>query len=545
MRHPPHYFSPLHALLIGLLIVGIVFRFVNLNHKVYWHDEAYTSLRAAGYTRQAIDQTLFQNHVLSAASLQRFQQIKPQSAIADTVRSLIQEDPQHPPLYFLLSRFWVQAMGDFSQVTFHSPITAWRLLPALLSLFALPLMYALAWELFASRTTALLATTLLSLSPFDVLFAQTARQYSLLTVLVIGSQLALLRAIRLGKRQHWGLYGASVVLGLYTHPFFGLTLVGQGVYVGWESWRWRGGPSRSPLIAFGLSVAGAIALYTPWIYVLLTHTQRALDTTNWIAVTPGIDYLLKLWTLSFTSLFFDLDFGFNNPLTYVLRLPLLVLIAVAMYFLVRRGSAAAAWAVITSIVVPFLLLVLPDLVLGGKRSAVSRYLISCFPGVQLAIAHLLATGLTAIRSRTNRPTPTLQPLWRTTFVTLCAASLISLTASAAAFTWWNKDLSYANFAIVQRLNVIPHPIVISDIGDDFTNTGDLISLSYQLKPGVELLLLSADARWVSTPAFQAAIQGKTAIAFRPAQATRQALEQTFGPLQPLIADARLWKIPAP
>jgi uncharacterized membrane protein len=542
------------GLFILLLIVGIVFRFVNLNHKIVWHDEAYTVLRASGYTRAAIDEALFQNRIMPASELQRFQQIRPRSAIADTINSLVVEDPQHPPLYFVLSRLWVQAVGHLSTTVFHSNITAWRLLPALLSLLALPLMYALAWELFASQSTALLATTLLALSPFDVLFAQTARQYSLLTVMVIGSQWALLRALRLtrwaggeagrgGTPRAWLIYGGSVAVGLYTHPFFGLTVVGQAIYLGIELLCQRQG--RPALKWFSLALLGAIALYLPWIVVLITNTQRVLATTDWARTIPGWDYLAKLWTLSFTSLFFDLDFGFDNPWTYGLRLPFLVLIGVALYALIRRGQASVGWAITTSIFVPFLLLVLPDVVLGGKRSAVSRYLISCFPGVQLAIAHLLSTQLIPIGRRSPCPPhrPSSQPIWRMAFVACIAASLISLASSAAAFTWWNKDLSYFNFAVTQQINATPQPLIISDLGDDFTNTGDLLSLSYSLKPGVNLLLLSPDAQWVKTAAFKAAIQGQTAIAFRPTLATRKALEQTLGPLQPLIPAAHLWRVP--
>ena len=34
---------------VVLLVLGIFFRFVNIDRKIYWHDEAYTSLRVAGY----------------------------------------------------------------------------------------------------------------------------------------------------------------------------------------------------------------------------------------------------------------------------------------------------------------------------------------------------------------------------------------------------------------------------------------------------------------------------------------------------------------
>jgi uncharacterized membrane protein len=81
--------------------------------------------------------------------------------------------------------------------------------------------------------------------------------------------------------------------------------------------------------------------------------------------------------------------------------------------------------------------------------------------------------------------------WRGTLAILLTGSIVSNLVSANAETWWSKDLSYFNAQVSDRLNAISHPIVISDIGDDFTNTGDLISMSYRLNPDVKLLLLSS------------------------------------------------------
>ena len=562
----------LRWLVIVLLVVGIVFRFVNLNHKVYWHDEVYTSLRASGYTAQGIGQEIFQNQVFAANDLLRFQRIKPGSTPVDTVRSLAVEDPQHPPLYFLLDRFWVQALGAPMQALFGSPLTASRLLPALLSLLSLPCMYALAWELFASQAIALLATAFLALSPFDVLFAQTARQYSLLTLAVIASHYLLLRSLRLSsiqkmrsrdvlKRpppgwQHWGFYTLAVTLGLYTHPFFALTLIAHAVYMLLVMSTHR----QSSITRFGLSLAMAVLLYIPWLWVMLTGFQRAVNTTNWAASETGSHYLVKLWTLSFTALFFDLDVGFDNLWTFALRAPILVLIGLAFYTLYQRCDRAVWLFVWTSTVVPFLVLALPDLVLGSKRSAVSRYLIACYPGVQLAIAYFLATRLAPkphyLSSQPQRSTGSrvglrLTPytltfihrwFWRTVLLTLFLASLASCTVSAASFTWWHNVPSYFNAATASRVNAARSPLILSDIGDDFTNLGDLISLSYRLNPNVRMLLLSKDADWVTTPSFASQIKGSTVIAFRPSKPLREALARSQATLQPLIPAAGVWQV---
>lgn len=547
----------LRSVLLVLLVVGVIFRFVNLNHKVYWHDEVYTSFRAAGYTRQEVDQALFQNQILPVKELLRFQQLKPNSDWKDTVRSLAVEDPQHPPLYFLMARAWMHGFGSF-------PLAVPRSLPAILSLLALPALYVLAWELFASPAVALLAMTLLALSPFDVLFAQVARQYSLFTVMVILSQWLLVRAIRRSREQpeqtsgpasanwqDWAWYMLSVAVGLYTQPLFGLTVIGQAAYVGLEALvsRQRGAATRS-LISLGLSVGAALVVYAPWLIVLITNAQRAASTTDWTRVSPGLDYLVKLWVLSFTSLFLDVDFGFQNPVTFLLRAPIVLLIGVAFYVLCRRCQAPVWLCVLTSVLVPFLFLALPDLILGGKRSAVSRYLISCYPGVQLAVAYLLATNLAskpvlnAIRLYPSTLLITSRQVWQGVSVLLVAGSLTSLTLSAASFTWWDKDLSYFNFAIAQRINVLPAPVLISDLGDDFTNTGDLISLSYLLNSEVRVLPIGPDMNWVKSERLDAQLQGSTLLTFRPSQKLRHALEAKYGPLKPLLSEAiSLWQVP--
>ncbi|TAG85685.1 MAG: glycosyl transferase family 39 [Oscillatoriales cyanobacterium] len=514
------------SLLAIAILLGIGFRFFELDRKLYWHDEVYTSLRVAGFTRQEIDDELFQNRIISAPELQKYQRIKPGSTAADTIHSLALEDPQHPPLYFLMARVWMQEFG--------SSLTASRTLPAILSLLSLPLMYALAQELFASNLTSLLATAILALSPFDILFAQTARQYSLLTAIVIGSSLLLLRAVRLQNLSNWVLYALSIALGFYTHPFFALTLIGQGIFVISYCLFMTPKKLRGHVInsQFFLAVTAALILYIPWIYVLGSNLQRASATTDWTRVSPGWLYLVKLWTLSFTALFFDLDFGFDNVLTYLARVPFLILIIAAIYQLFQRANRSNWLFVLTSIFVPFLILALPDLIIGGKRSAVSRYLISCFPGVQLAVAYLLANSVTAGRR-----------FWQFTMAAVFTASIVSCVVSSFSDTWWSKDLSYFNAEVARKVNQeaianrsIKDTIVISDRGNDFTNMGDLLSLSYLLDKDVKLMLLS------QSPDIEMLNKYSAPLVFRHSEKLRSALKRNQRRLEPVLEYAKLFRV---
>jgi uncharacterized membrane protein len=517
--------AALRVVLAIVIILGIAFRFISLDRKVYWHDEVYTSMRAAGYTRGEIDRELFQNKIIPASDLQKFQQIKPNSTEADTIASLKSEDPQHPPLYFLIARLWMQLFGG--------SITASRLLPALLSLASLPLMYKLAMELFGSKTIAWISTALLAISPFDILFAQTARQYGLLTTLIIGSSGSLLKALRISTWKNWLIYGVSVAMGLYTHPFFGLTLIGHTVFVligrrNVETNRWITQPISQGIrrwSGFGMAVAIALFLYLPWIQVLLTNSQRAANTTDWARIPQPFSYLAKLWTLSFTSLFIDLDFGFDNPWTILARVPFVLLIFGAFYILCCTTPRRAWLFIITSTLVSFLILVIPDLVLGGKRSAVSRYLISCYPGIQLAVAYLLARGL-----RTGKV------FWSSVGAIVLVASILSCSTSAFAQTWWSKDLSYDNATVARLVNAAQNPILVSDIGDDFTNTGDLVSLSYRLKDSVRLYLMDRP------PNFDPIAKESDIILFRPSNAMRSTIDQKGWTLQVVSESGRLWRL---
>ncbi|MCZ0900450.1 glycosyl transferase family 39, partial [Microcoleus sp. HI-ES] len=208
----------------------------------------------------------------------------------------------------------------------------------------------------------------------------------------------------------------------------------------------------------------------------------------------------------------------------LLRLPFLLLIAAALYKICRWASTSTWLFILTSIFVPFLILALPDLILGGKRSAVSRYLISCFPGVQLAVAYLLACYL-----------KTQQRFWQVILALVFTASIASCTVSGFSDTWWSKDLSYFNAEVAKNINKeaianrsIKDTIVISDRGNDFTNMGDLLSLSYLLDKDVRLMLMS------QSPEIEMLNKYSAPLVFRPSEKLRSALKQNQRRLEPIL-----------
>jgi uncharacterized membrane protein len=64
--------SPWKFCFVILLLFGIFFRFYHLDHKTYWHDETYTSLRISGYTASEVSEKIYNNKIISVAALQHY-----------------------------------------------------------------------------------------------------------------------------------------------------------------------------------------------------------------------------------------------------------------------------------------------------------------------------------------------------------------------------------------------------------------------------------------------------------------------------------------
>jgi uncharacterized membrane protein len=115
--HNPSLDKWVRFLIIVILVMGIFFRFANLEKKVYWRDEGYTSLRISGYTESEFIQELGDAQIKQIKSLQNYQCINAEKSVFDTVKKLALEESQLTPLYFVAARCWVQLLGNSIAVT--------------------------------------------------------------------------------------------------------------------------------------------------------------------------------------------------------------------------------------------------------------------------------------------------------------------------------------------------------------------------------------------------------------------------------------------
>lgn len=203
---------------IGVVLLGIVFRLGNLAVKPYWEDEVFTSLLVSGHQIE----TALKGHLTPVDALANYQDVRLGQSWRDTSFALAKR-PEHTPLYFLLARVWAKCFG--------SSITAMRAFPALSSLLTLPLFYWLACLLFDSVETAAIALCLACTSPILIRYAQDARPYSLWVVGILLSSAVLLHSLRHSRRRNWVLYSASVAFAVLTHWLSSFVFLAHSIHV--------------------------------------------------------------------------------------------------------------------------------------------------------------------------------------------------------------------------------------------------------------------------------------------------------------------------
>jgi uncharacterized membrane protein len=453
-------------LLISLLVLGVFLRFVHLDRKVYWHDEVYTSLRINGYNGEQVVEQLFDGQVIRVDDLLKFQRPSPTKSFQDTLNVLV-EHPEHPPLYYIFAHFWVKLFGG--------SVAATRSLSAAISLFVFPALYWLCWELFKNPRVGWYAIALMAVSPFHILYAQEARQYSLWTLVTLLASASLLRAMRRSTWLNWGLYSLALALNFYTFLLSSLVAFCYTLYIlAIEKFRWT-----KTLKRFLLSSFLGVLLFLPWLWVIRINYANFHDKTSWTKVKEPLTFLATLWGLHLNSTFVDLGFELYSLFNYMITAALVLLVSCAIYLLYRQTSLKIWLFLVLLITIPYLGLILPDLMFGGRASSMSRYFIPFYLGIQIVIAYLLAQ-LQFSRYK----------LFSVLLVTLISVGILSCGISSQQYRWWNKALNYHNPEIAAIINQSKNPLVISN---DFNiNVGNILSLSHALDPQTKLVLVKRE-----------------------------------------------------
>lgn len=474
-----------NALLI-LLICGVFFRFYHLDQKVYWGDEVFTSIRISGYTASEVTEQIYTGKPLTIRDVMAYQRPNPDRGFSETMKALV-GSPEHTPLYYLLARYWVKWLGnDVIYNDAKAYIFLIRSLSAIISLLAFPCLYWLCWELFASDQVAAIALGLFAVSPFHVLYAQEAREYSLWTVTILLACATFLHALKHNHVLAWIAYLVSLTLALYACLFSIFIAIAHGIYlailwkkqpntlsINYQDKTFKGGMHK-PYFITSLT---SIILFSPWLFVIIQNFGKLEE--NVAHLSQEKSNLPLIWMLNLSRSFFDFNHGASaiNPLSYAT----VGASVYALYYLCRHQKQEVWLFILTLIGVMGSSLILSDLILGGIRSTIARYPIPCYLGITIAVAYVLAKKL-----ETYVETPKNYVKWRRIAIAFFAFGLLSCLMSSQREVWWHKSpfKTRHNPEIARIINRSANALLISD-----ASVERVLSLGYRLDDRVILKLV--------------------------------------------------------
>ena len=171
-------------LMLIIVILGFLLRIYKLGYHDFWFDEIYS--------------------IMSSHQLHGYVAV-------------------HPPLYYTLLHCWRMFFGvsEFS-VRFPSLI---------FSVLSIYLIFKLGNNLFNNVKIGLYAASFMALSPFQLWYAQEARNYSMVLFLGLLSTLIFYKALTEDKNSVWVAFVIVSAVGLYTNYIHGFLLIAQLIYL--------------------------------------------------------------------------------------------------------------------------------------------------------------------------------------------------------------------------------------------------------------------------------------------------------------------------
>lgn len=318
---------------IGVMMVGVVLlSFFSLSHQSLRLDEA---------------QSLYQT-----------------SHTPGKLLSIVAQDV-HVPLYHLLLHTW--------QIFFGNGVATDRILSLLFFALTIPVVYATG-KRFLGVGEGLFAAGLVTLSPFLNWYGNELRMYSLLTLLTAASQYLFLRARQTGGTPYWIFYAFVALLGIFTHYFFWLVLLTQGLFYLVYA---RDFPKRSfPKILSVFLFLGAA--FGPWL--LFVYHLGLASTTQPLLTKPT--------SVNLFGTYAQFLFGFQDDHLNTIIVsfwPIIVLLGFIALQRERKVPIEARYAFLSAFL-PIILIFAVSVAL--KPVFLSRYLIIAVPGLYLFLAWL-------------------------------------------------------------------------------------------------------------------------------------------------------------
>lgn len=279
----------------------------------------------------------------------------------------------HVPLYHELLHFWRLLVGE--------TVGGARLLSLLFYVLSLPALYFLGKASYG-RSAGLFAAFLLALSPFMNWYGNEIRMYTLFTFLTILNQYFFVKLFsKRGTEEQvsnrtWTGYALTAIVGVYSHYFFFLMLLAQGIFFLLRKKLFPAQALQKFITSWGL-----IGLsFLPWAAYVLIQGQAGNQSP--LLITPT--------TVNLFNAFSEFFFGFQGDHLNTVILSLWPLTIGAAFFALKKSSAPKYETeyFLLAVIVPTAVAFLGSFVIAPVF--VSRYLIFTIPPLYLLISSLFA-----------------------------------------------------------------------------------------------------------------------------------------------------------
>jgi len=366
-----------------------------------------------------------------------------------------------------------------------------------LGMLAVPLTYRLCRQLKLSKTTALIAMTLMAISPFAIEHSRIARMYGMSLALTLASTCTLMALL---ARPNWRTvlgYAGVTTVALYVHYYAGFVVLAQCLYVAsrmvvamlqsprqwtnlWSRYRW-----------WLLAMLITTTLYVPWLWA----ARNIIQTYSGAALQPDFGRAARLVLSAF--LLGD-DVRTYPTLEFLAALlgGLLITLGLVRLAWRERPHRWAAWWLLLYFCLP------PLITFFGSRSRgifATRYLIPGLPAFIILLSVALTPLTQVVRTQRNRRWLTLLPsaavlagivalLW--VYYSGVAESTSSWRSLAAMAHQMDGNLAESQYRVAlnvpdssleyyydkpKQIVVIPYryadPIAADETVNDMTNAG--------------------------------------------------------------------------
>jgi uncharacterized membrane protein len=444
-------------------VVFCCLRFVRLEQKLYWVDEVATSQHLTPDIAAQIESGLESGDITNIRQIPSLMEFSKPTTLRGTVVDLVASDPHHTPPYYLILNLWSRLVG-------LKPGKL-RLLSAVFSLAAIPALYWFARELFQSHLIAAISVWLYALSPFELIYAQQAREYSMWIFLILLSSASLICAARRPRLTSWCLYFLLTSTMLWTHLLSIWIVIAHSAFMAIQ---FRG--SRKTMISFGSVVAVSLLLLAPWLIMIKTRPAELNDFGGIDKqVAPSLYAETFLLNLSRTLL--DVNLPSYEHLPYFqwrLIVPIaatLLLIASCLWLFMRRAASESRTLLGLLGICTILPLLLADVVAGGRRALLPRYDSPAWISLDLIMAFSIVNALST-QKKLN--------VWagRVAMVLILCCGSYSQWQFLSKTTWWTtRPPELAKSAVLLAGNPnVPLGVDLSSF-----HTGQVISLAYFLR----------------------------------------------------------------